>query len=81
MKVLILTSTNSSGDITNDIHHVDSDVNYVQYVDPMINKPEDITQVRWDVAIIDRSLKLADCDATKWLHVLSSYCYRVIQLH
>lgn len=77
MKVLLLTSTNGSGDV----HHVDADVNYVQYINPLINKPEDITQVRWDVAIIDRNLKLSVWETTKWMRALSAHCYRVIQLH
>ena len=80
MKVLILTSTNSSGDITNDIHHVDPGV-YVQFIDPTKSKPKDIAKVRWDVAIIDKELELGIGGITKWMQALSAYCYRVIQLH
>jgi len=47
----------------------------------MINKPEDIAKVKWDVAIIDRNLKLSEKDAAKWIQALNIYCSMVVQLH
>ena len=79
MKILILMSSKGSPD--NDAHRVDAGVNYVQYVDPVINKPEDIAKVKWDVAIIDRNLKLSEKDAAKWIQALNVYCSMVVQLH
>jgi len=79
MKILILMSSKGSPD--NDAHRVDAGVTYVQYIDPSINKPEDMSLVKWDVAIIDRNLKLSEKDAAKWIQALNVYCSMVVQLH
>ena len=79
MKILILIS--SMGRLDKDVHHVDAGINYVQYVSPFINKPEDISKIKWDVAIIDRNLKLSEKEAAKWIQALNIYCSMVVQLH
>ena len=81
MKILILQySTKLRSDDGQGRQYV-SPGNYVQFVDPMINKPEDIAKVKWDVAIIDRNLKLSEKDAAKWIQALNVYCSMVVQLH
>jgi len=83
MNILILQySTKLSGDVTNSVErHVVDPCVYIQFCDPTRNKPEDITRVKWDVAIIDRNLKLGVWETNKWMRALNANCYRVIQLH
>jgi hypothetical protein len=77
MKILIFTDTTKLGDITNELCHLNGDV-YIQYVDPFKNQPNDVTGVKWDVALIDHNLRLFPNEVNKWMYFISNHTKRVV---
>lgn len=54
MRILILTDTSKlNSEVSKELCHLDGGDMYIQYIDPKMNKPEDIYGTQWDIAIID----------------------------
>lgn len=77
MKILIFTNTDKLGDAAKEMCHLDGDV-YIQYVDPPVNKPEDITGVKWDALLIPNDLVMLREEFDSWLGVIGSNVKKVL---
>ena len=58
MNILIFTDTSKlTGTVKDELCHLDGSI-YIQYIDPCVNKPEDIKLVHWNILIVDEGVRM-----------------------